>query len=422
MSPYGDDASVHSELNRVGAHRMPRKQATLSRAIAVGGAAFCIGAVAEGTAPTAEALSIVLPGGGLNGNGNTTQLNILEGNVINPQFSFWGGGNVSDNSIIGNIAKGNGNRSSTQALSKFWNSTISLAGTTGNGNVTQVDILSYNVVNPQVGIGGSNLSQNSTTSNVARNNGNHSSTEVSSASGSTTTVGTTGNGNITQIAIGSGNIFNPQWSIGGSNESHNSASGNIATNNGDDSTTTVDSGDDDSGTTTVGTTGNGNTRQTSFLSFNVFNPQRSSFGSNTSDNSTTSNVSSNNGGRSSTSVSGSAGGSGTTTVGTTGNGNATQQARRSGSIFNKQVTSALGLRLAKPASSSPGDTRSAVGADSTAAAGSSSAGSGTASGGARKAATASDGGISKARGQSARSSGPDEGRHAARPRHLKAGQ
>lgn len=120
MSPYGDDAWVQSELNRGGAHRMPRKQATLSRAIAVGGAACCIGAVAEGTAPSAEALSIVLPGGGLNGNGNTTQLNILEGNVINPQFSFWDG-NTGSNSIIGNITKGNGNHSSTKVLSTFWN-------------------------------------------------------------------------------------------------------------------------------------------------------------------------------------------------------------------------------------------------------------------------------------------------------------
>ncbi|ORA33696.1 hypothetical protein [Mycobacterium aquaticum] len=329
-----------------GAHRMPARHSVLTRTVAAGGAAFCIGAVAE--TPAAEALSIILPAGGA---GNTTQLNILEGNIINPQVAI-PGSNVSSNSTAGGIAAGNGNNSTVVAGSTFWSQTINLAGTTGTGNTTQVDIFSYNVINPQLSMGGSNTSNNSSVSNVATGNGNNSSTTVTSGAGTTMVGAAVGNGNTTQIAIGSGNIINPQWSFGGSNTSNNTTVGNVSAGNGNNSSTTVDS-TGGSGTTAVGgVTGNGNTVQTSFLSFNIINPQRSFGGSNTSNNSTTSNVSSGNGNGSSTDVSG--GGGSTTVVGTTGNGNTTQQSNRSGQIFNRQTTSALPSLSFRPPTSTSG--------------------------------------------------------------------
>lgn len=151
---------------RRGAHRLPAKGSVLRRTVAAGGAAVCIGAVAE--TPVAEALSIILPAGG--GSGNVTQLNILEGNVMNPQVAVTGS-NVSRNTVTGNIAQGNGNDSAVAVTPTFWSQTICLAGTTGNGNITQVDIFSYNVVNPQLSIGGSNTSANSSRSNVSTGNG-----------------------------------------------------------------------------------------------------------------------------------------------------------------------------------------------------------------------------------------------------------
>ncbi|MBN3452492.1 hypothetical protein [Mycolicibacterium sp.] len=317
-----------------GAHRLPAKGSVLRRTVAAGGAAVCIGAVAD--TPVAEALSIILPAAG--GSGNVTQLNILEGNVINPQLAV-AGSNVSRNAVTGNIAQGNGNDSAVAVTPTFWSQTICLAGTTGNGNITQVDIFSYNVINPQLSIGGSNTSANSSRSNVSTGNGNNSSTAVTSG-GTVATAGTTGNGNTTQIAIGSGNIINPQWSLGGSNTSRNAVVGNVSTGNGNSSATTVESTGDGGAGAVSGVTGNGNTTQASFLSFNIVNPQRSFGGSNVSDNSTRSNVSSGNGNDSTTEVSGGDNGA-TTVTGTTGNGNTSQQATRSGQVFNRQVTSAM---------------------------------------------------------------------------------
>src|ERR1700761_8289803 len=100
-----------------GRHRTPRKrQQILIRTVWVSGAAACIGLVAEINAPDAEALSLLLP----SGNGNATQINILEGNVIDPQIGV--GDNTSNNSTIGGLLTGLGNK------------TIALGGATGNGN------------------------------------------------------------------------------------------------------------------------------------------------------------------------------------------------------------------------------------------------------------------------------------------------
>src|SRR5215212_6723947 len=76
-------------------HRAPRTdQHLLVRTVGVGGVACCIGLLAEVNAPDADALSIILP----SGNGNATQINILEGNIFDPQFGLGGNGsNTSHN-------------------------------------------------------------------------------------------------------------------------------------------------------------------------------------------------------------------------------------------------------------------------------------------------------------------------------------
>ncbi|GFG52165.1 hypothetical protein CQY20_28940 [Mycolicibacterium agri] len=80
-------AAHRAEGKRGGAHRAPRTQQSLVvRTAAVGGAFACIGLAAEIGVPDADALSILLP----SGNGNATQINILEGNVFRPQFGLGG--------------------------------------------------------------------------------------------------------------------------------------------------------------------------------------------------------------------------------------------------------------------------------------------------------------------------------------------
>jgi len=146
-----------------GAHRAPprARKSVAVRAITVGGAALCIGIAAEMNAPDAEALSILLP----MGNGSATQINILEGNVIDPQFNP--AGNTSNNTTIGNIMLGNTPQGSSDIVVP-----IGSSGAAGYGNVTQVNILSYNIFNPQVSIFGPNTSNNTTVSNVSAGNGN----------------------------------------------------------------------------------------------------------------------------------------------------------------------------------------------------------------------------------------------------------
>ncbi len=71
----------------------------------------------------------------------------------------------------------------------------------------QIVILSHNVINPQVSVGGSNNLEIWTAGNVTYNNGSQATTHLSGIFGVSTIV--TGNGNITQIAILSNNVWAP---------------------------------------------------------------------------------------------------------------------------------------------------------------------------------------------------------------------
>ena len=320
-------------------HRASRKkQPILVRTIGVGGAAACIALVAELNAPDAEALSILLPAG----NGNATQINILEGNVFDPQFGL--GGNTSSNSTIGALMFGLGNNSKAGSTGAGLMGPIALGGATGNGNVTQIDILSYNIINPQLSLTGNNLSQNTTISNVAMNNGNGSDTTVTSG-GTGIVGGAVGNGNTTQIAFLSGNIFNPQFSLFGSNVSNNTAIANVAAYNGNGSTTNV-AGGGMFGTSMFGMTGNGNTTQVAGGTANIFNPQFTVFGTNQSTNVSDANQATGNGNNGDSSVGSTGGGLGDIlAVGQTGNGNTSQTSYGAGNIYNNQWRVGLGSVL-----------------------------------------------------------------------------
>lgn len=314
---------------RSGTHRKTRSRSWLARSAAAAGAAICIGAAYDLSAPTADALSILLPGRTVDGVANTTRINIFEGNIFNPQLGL-DGGNTSNNTTIGNVVMGMGNNIVNQLLS----AQINLAGATGNGNTTQINIFSYNIFNPQFSLfGGANISNNTTVSNVAINNGNNSSTAVGTDSAMLPWFGgMVGNGNTVQLSFGSGNIFNPQFSIFGGNISNNTAVTNVAMNNGNYSQTTVGLGGW-FGTFLFGG-GNGNTLQFGFFVSNIWNPQFSLGGGNISYNTATSNTASGNGNNSSTDVSGTGG---TVVGGTSGNGNTNQGSVGSGNISNDQV-------------------------------------------------------------------------------------
>ncbi len=352
MTPDTSGAGCPMGENPRGRHRAPRThQRILVRAVGVGGVAACIGLLAEVGAPDAEALSILLPAG----NGNATQINILEGNVFDPQFGLGGNGsNTSHNSTIGALmfGLGNGQKDGTSGGSVF--GPIALGGATGNGNVTQINILSYNIINPQWSIVGGNLSQNTTISNVAANNGNNSTTTAAASGGAGSLFGgAIGNGNTTQVAFFSGNIFNPQFSLFGRNVSDNTAITNVAANNGNGSTTAV-TGGGLLGMGLFGQTGNGNTNQLAVFTSNIFNPQFSLLGGNFSQNDATANQATGNGNTGDNEVGTTGGGLGNIFgLGNTGNGNTTQNASGSGNIYNDQFNFGLGNFLPTVPSPTP---------------------------------------------------------------------
>jgi hypothetical protein len=306
-----------AKAKKPGAHRVPRKQRSVAtRTAMAGGAAVCIGLLAEVNLPDAHALAILLAGP----NGTATQINILEGNIIDPQFNPFG--NVSHNTTIGSIMLG-GNPVGGSHV-------IALGGATADsGNVTQVNVLSYNIINPQASIFGDNSANNTTISNVSALNGNGQPT--SSASGLFGPA--TGAGNTDQIAFLSGNILSPQFSLFGTNTSNNLAITNLSALNGNLSPTSS-TGLFGGGLSFI--TGAGNTNQVAGGAGNIINPQFSALGSNNSTNIALTNQSFFNGNGSPTDVEGD--GLGTFLVGMTGAGNTNQIAGLVSNIANPQGT------------------------------------------------------------------------------------
>ena len=336
------DAGVSADQNTCTHRTSTNYQKIVVRTLAVGGVAACIGFLAEMTAPDADALSILLPAG----NGNATQINILEGNIFNPQFGA--GGNVSNNTTIANVFFGQGNHSSQGTSGGGLFGPLALGGASGNGNVTQINILSFNIFNPQLSVNGGNYSNNTTVSNVAVGNGNYS--DNSGSSGGTTMFGGSfGNGNTRQVSLFSGNIFNPQFSLFGDNYSNNTAVANVSLFNGNFSN---NSGTGDGFAGFLGAlTGNGNTNQFAAGVTNIFNGQFTFGGKNTSKNEATTNLSGGNGNHSTNEVGSDGGGTGAV-GGAIGNGNTAQTAWAAGNNINDQLrlgTWLPGMALPAPA-------------------------------------------------------------------------
>lgn len=328
MTPDGSGAGRPQRLTQ-GAQKKGRTRTRKARTYAAvaGGAVACTGVAFGVSTPIAEAFSIVIPVNS-GGSGNSVQVNILEGNVFDPQLGLLTG-NSSNNTTGGGIATGQGSGTGATVGS-------------GNGNVTQIDILSYNIINPQASIFGSNFSNNTTVSNVASGNGNGVNNQAASDNvlGGMLLAGMSGNGNTTQVAFLSGNILNPQSTLFGANISNNTSEVNQANGNGNGSTQYLSAGYL-AGTLFGGMNGNGNTTQVAGGAGNIFNPQLSFGLGNTSSNSTSTNDSSGNG-----NYSGNGGSSGlfgnTTIFGQSGNGNTSQTSTSSGSIFNDQYNFGIG--------------------------------------------------------------------------------
>jgi hypothetical protein len=328
------------------------KRSALSRLVAAGGIALCIGATYEVTAPTVHALSIVFLSPDGSGHTNETRLNILQGNIFDPQLGLLGP-NVSNNSTSagGAVSTPNNplvdnllfNNPLTQLISAVLNVEL-VFGDAASGpinNATQISFFSFNIFNPQASLFGGNLSNNTASSNLAVGQGGHTNVLAAGNFGVWTGWfgGMTGNGNTMQLAFFSGNIFNPQWSLFGPNVSNNTALTNVADDNGNYSQTTVGQGGGLLGAVLHlffgGMTGNGNTTQTAVGTSNIMNPQVSLGGSNQSNNTAVTNEAIGNGNGSQTTV----GGTGSViSTGTTGNGNTSQTAIGASNIENTQVS------------------------------------------------------------------------------------
>lgn len=274
-----------------GAHRVPRKRSVLTRTVAAGGAIVCIGAAYEATAPTVHALSIVFYTPQANGTTNELRVDLAQGNIFDPQLGLLGS-NVSNNSTSGNGAIGTSNNPLSNLILN--NPIIRLLNTLWNREI---------VIGP-------------------------------AAAGPVN--------NITQISLASFNIFNPQASIFGGNLSHNTTNSNTAVGYGNYGNTSATSVPNLLTSWFGGMTGNGNAHQLAFLSGNIFNPQWSIFGPNVSNNTAITNVADYNGNYSQTSMMQGGGLLGAVVRlfvgGMTGNGNTTQTAVGTSNITNPQIS------------------------------------------------------------------------------------
>ena len=172
----------------------------------------------------------------IDGNGNVFQVAILQGNIIAPQLAV-GGDNNADHTALGNYASYNGNGSDTFSQDGF-------AFVTGNGNIIQIEILSDNIIAPQVAVGGDNNLVAYTDGNIADANGNGATTTATGNQNPFAGVfSVTGNGNVLHIAILSNNVWAPQIAPFGTNTSDIFAGANDSTDNGNESDTTGDNAD-----------------------------------------------------------------------------------------------------------------------------------------------------------------------------------
>ncbi len=148
------------------------------------------------------------------GNGNTTQLSLFSSNIFNPQFSLFGS-NMSNNTAVTNVSGRQRQRQRHRWRVAGLFGTTLFGGVIGNGNTTQVAGVAGNIVNPQFSLLGNNRSKNTAITNASAVNGNYSDTLISGGGflGTALFGGMTGNGNTNQLAGLVSNIVNPQWQL-----------------------------------------------------------------------------------------------------------------------------------------------------------------------------------------------------------------
>ncbi len=178
----------------------------------------------------------------IDGNGNIFQLEFLQGNIINPQLAILGDNNGNEYTE-GNYAADNGVASNSTTNGG------ALAFIDGNGNVVQVVILSHNVIAPQVAVGGSNDLTVFAGSNKAINNGSWATSTTTGQQNpfaGILSITKVGDGNVTQIAILSNNVWAPQIALpalfrpSGTNTGEITTVTNDAESNGEGATATAD--------------------------------------------------------------------------------------------------------------------------------------------------------------------------------------
>ncbi len=181
------------------------------------------GSQSDSTGQTGQGLLV-------DGNGNVFQVAILQGNIVAPQVAVLGNNN-GDQAAFGNYVDEAGNGSTTNANNGF-------AFVTGNGQVIQIEILSDNIIAPQLALGGNNNLVASTTGNDVYDSGNESGTNVNGSNPLAGIFAVTGNGNVTHIALLSNNVIAPQIAPFGTNTSNIFAGANDSQGNGNASDTT----------------------------------------------------------------------------------------------------------------------------------------------------------------------------------------
>ena len=173
----------------------------------------------------------------LAGNGNVLQVEFLQGNIIAPQVALAGDNNAT------HVSQGNGAFAVGNDSVMVAKNAGMLAFVDGNGNVVQIQILSNNVIAPQFVVDGQNNLDVETDGNAVAGAGNSSKTVLTGAFAVNTVK--VGNGNVTQISILSNNIWAPQIAVPGplGRESKNTSTLDSATNDavesGNDSKTIV---------------------------------------------------------------------------------------------------------------------------------------------------------------------------------------
>jgi hypothetical protein len=173
----------------------------------------------------------------LAGNGNVLQVEFLQGNIIAPQFAFAGDNNAT------HVSQGNGAFAAGNDSVMVAKNAGMLAFVDGNGNIVQIQILSNNVIAPQFVVDGTNNLDVETDGNTADDIGNHSVTNLTGAFSVSTVAA--GNGNVTQISILSNMVIAPQIAVPGplgrktENVSKIDTDTNSQTNAGNDSETDI---------------------------------------------------------------------------------------------------------------------------------------------------------------------------------------